>query len=235
MQIIINDKILVVPHYISTEWQQVSSLHMKGSQLAITLKDGSTIQIPNLSSDEISLIFNAHALYLQQESTAPTQNLENINQLIQRGVNEPMVRFAFGGLDEMASSMQHNPAQSNAPDLPHEVLEKIVAITKIIAPEGEIPFEQSIEGCNCFYCQINRAVAPQSTITITPSPQKEEEVVSDEELQFSQWDIAPAGDQLFSVTNKLDNHEKYNVFLGNPVGCTCGKSGCEHILAVLKS
>ena len=42
-------------------------------------------------------------------------------------------------------------------------------------------------------------------------------------------------DKLFTVINKLDQQEKYNVFLGEPVGCTCGKQGCEHMLAVLKS
>ena len=62
-----------------------------------------------------------------------------------------------------------------------------------------------------------------------------EEDVRDDELQFEQWSISSAGDKLYNVVNRLDEQEKYRVYLGHPVGCTCGREGCEHILAVLKS
>ena len=48
-------------------------------------------------------------------------------------------------------------------------------------------------------------------------------------------EITQTGDKLFTVVNKLDPQENYHVYLGHPVGCTCGKQGCEHILVVLKS
>jgi hypothetical protein len=35
--------------------------------------------------------------------------------------------------------------------------------------------------------------------------------------------------------NPLDHKEHYNVFLGDPIGCSCGNNNCEHIQAVLKS
>ena len=41
-------------------------------------------------------------------------------------------------------------------------------------------------------------------------------------------------EKMFTVTNRLDKNEKFNVYLGKPIGCTCGKEGCEHILAVLR-
>ena len=68
-----------------------------------------------------------------------------------------------------------------------------------------------------------------------PPALTQEEEVTDRDLSFQQWAIEQTGDKLFCVTNKLDRLEKYNVFLGDPVGCTCGIQGCEHILAVLKS
>ena len=40
---------------------------------------------------------------------------------------------------------------------------------------------------------------------------------------------------LIVVTNPLDANEHYNVFLGDPIGCTCGQKNCEHIRAVLNS
>ena len=33
----------------------------------------------------------------------------------------------------------------------------------------------------------------------------------------------------------LDPNEHYNVFLGTPLGCTCGEKDCEHIRAVLST
>jgi hypothetical protein len=62
-----------------------------------------------------------------------------------------------------------------------------------------------------------------------------EEEVSPHELKFREWDIQQAGDKLYNVSNPFDKGEQYQVYLGNPVGCTCGKSKCEHIVAVLNS
>lgn len=231
MQIKINDKMLSITPYLSTPWSQVASMHMKDNLLAITLQDGNIIQIPDLSEEQISLIFNSHAHYLEKELSE--QKIENsLSQLFQRETGEPMVKFAFGALDDMSGTMQHNPAQANAPEVPREILDKIVSITKIISPEADLGFENAQPSCNCFYCQIARALHP---VTIDATPASKEETVLDSELEFSQWAISQVEEQLFTVTNKLDSNEKYSVFLGEPVGCTCGKKGCEHVLAVLKS
>jgi hypothetical protein len=85
--------------------------------------------------------------------------------------------------------------------------------------------------CNCFHCQIARVLKPNKEDT----QQNEEQEISAEDLQFEQWIITHTGDQLYSVINKLDDSEQYNVYLGEPIGCTCGQTGCEHLLAVLKS
>ena len=55
--------------------------------------------------------------------------------------------------------MQHNPSQADAPDIPPDILQKIGAITKIIAPTEEQVFLPKAEpNCNCFHCQIARSV-----------------------------------------------------------------------------
>ncbi len=67
------------------------------------------------------------------------------------------------------------------------------------------------------------------------NPENLDEDVSEEELKFKMWDIEEIDETLFKVTNPLDANEHYNVYLGNPIGCTCGKKNCEHIKAVLNT
>ena len=93
------------------------------------------------------------------------------------------------------------------------------------------------DDCNCFHCQVARAI--REALGIVPEIHLEaaaqEEIVTDEDLTFEEWNIVQTGDKLFTVINKLSPEEKYNVYLGHPIGCTCGNQGCEHIHVVLKS
>lgn len=231
MAINITDKVLSISPYVSTHWSRIAALHMKGGVLAVTLIDGDTIHVPGLSPETIDLIFQYHAEYLQKEEkpSLPTQGVMFPRMIEQ--ANEPSVRFAFGDNPEsIGSMMQHNPALRDAPDLPADVLQKIGAITRILAPTSEAILPVPEANCNCFHCQIARVVNPSANL-----PVEEHEEVQLSELDFQQWTIEQTGDRLYLVTNRLDDHEKYSVFLGEPVGCTCGKAGCEHILAVLKS
>lgn len=231
MAITITDKMLSIPPYISSSWSRIASLHMKDLVLAITLVDGETIHIPGLANDQINLIFQYHAAYLENEHLMHPLNPDPKRMMDQMG--EPSIRFAIGpSLDNLGSIMQHNPDQMNAPDLPPEVLDKIRAVSKIISSSEEIILPHAEAGCNCFHCQIARAVDPNPTIHFSTEEQEE---IKKEDLEFQQWTITQIGNQLYSVVNKLDDHEKYNVYLGQPIGCTCGKEGCEHIVAVLKS
>ncbi len=231
MAIKITNKILSIPPYISTSWSRIAALHMKGDVLVITLVDGDTLHIPNLNTETVSLIFQHHTAYLETEQV-PTSNpdFSNLKNVIEQG--EPSIRLAFGSsLEGLGNMMQHNPSQADSPDLPPEILQKIGAIAKIMEPSDELLLPKAEPHCNCFHCQIARALNP-----VAPQAHAEEEnEVKDDELQFQQWTITQTGEKLFSVVNRLDEHEKYNVYLGQPVGCTCGKQGCEHILAVLKS
>ena len=229
MSIKITDKILSIPPYISTSWSRIAGLHMKGSVLAITLVDGDTLHIPNLNTETVHLIFQHHAVYLEKEYTEPVQVESQLKNLIEQG--DSSIRFAFGSsMDGLGNILQHNTSQSDSPDLPLEVLHKVGAIAKIMGPSDEILLPKAEPGCNCFHCQISRALQPTAH-----SEMIEEQEVTEEELQFQEWTITQTGDKLFSVVSRLDEKEKYNVYLGEPVGCTCGKQGCDHILAVLKS
>ena len=94
--------------------------------------------------------------------------------------------------------------------------------------------------CNCMYCQINRilrktAFHGKEVLPDHPLVGGEEDQVTENDLHFQQWDIKLVKEKMYSVTNKLDPTEQYTVHLGEPIGCTCGKANCEHIVAVLRS
>lgn len=230
MQVKINEKIISIPPYISTTWAHVSSLRMQGNSLVITLLEGGTITIPDLTPNNLELIFNCHAAYL--ETPVPQQMVSFKNHPIRDllGQSESPVHFSFGSIDGVNPIMKHDPAQADAPDLPPELLQKISAISKVLI-QDEISVPRAEPSCNCYHCQIARAFHPPETV----SAEAVVEEVSENELEFQQWNISQIGEKLFSVTSRLDEKEKFSVYLGQPIGCTCGKQGCEHIVAVLKS
>lgn len=209
----INDKILYIPPYISTTWQNISSLTIDNKKnLVVLLHTKEKILIPNLDFPTLNLIFENHKKHLEQPNTTKI------------GFKLPIGLDGLGGLDPL-SFAKHNPKEMNAENLPDEILEKLSSISKVLEIDQE-SLPKPEPHCNCTHCQIARAMRGEK---------KEEEIVSDEDLKFRIWDIEQTGDNLFQVKNPLDSQEHYDVFLGNPIGCTCGKKDCEHIKAVLKS
>lgn len=243
----ITPKILSIPPYLSTSWAQIQALYLKGSDLVICLLDGASIVIPGLKTQEIETIFQAHSIFTEnalKPTEKPIQFLQMPNsQLTTSSLGQntegiAAMQLNFDNIEAFSSALQHNSEQSHMPSLPQEVLKKIAAIAKIVAPEDMENMPKPEPFCNCPHCQIARAIHGQmeeEKKETSLSTEHEEEIVSEKDLVFQQWDIQQTGNQLYSVTNRLDTQEKYNVYLGHPVGCTCGASGCEHILAVLKS
>lgn len=231
----ITPTVFSIPPYISTSWSQVNALIMQSQTLIVSLKNGPTVEIPGLHAAVLENIFNTHAAYIEQTMQPNLLNplSHPIAQTREQRIELPL---QVASMEELGSALQHNPAQKNAPNIPREILHKIVAITKIVSPTDMQLLPKPEPHCNCVHCQIAKAMTQASdesephTIMI----EKDEEV-ADSDLHFQQWQIEHLGNQMYTVTNKLDAAEKYSVFLGNPVGCTCGISGCEHIVAVLKS
>lgn len=245
----INEKMLSIPPYISTTWKSISALHMKGQELVVTLNSGESLTIPDLKQEVIDTIFLTHALYIDhqfaQEPSLPIAQMAIPNpyasNLFDMSMESGQLPFklgdgSIGSIDAIGSISHHNPAQADLPELPSEILNKIVAITKIVAPDEPIAIPKPESDCNCVHCQISRAIhqgMPHLDAVVTSV--KVEEPVTDEDLTFRQWDICQTGNKLYTVINRLDSKEKYSVYLGQPLGCTCGKQNCEHLLAVLKS
>lgn len=235
----INEKVLSIPPYISTSWKEVRSLKVEQSELLVILLDQSVVRIPNLNEETLLSIFEAHQKYLElqvpskQERKAPSSSPLAFSML------DPSLQLSQSSMETLGTALQHNPELADAPDLPQEILNKIQMVVKVLAPEAQLAeLHQAEPHCNCPHCQIAKAIQKGLTLEGEIKNESEihdEEVVPDEELVFEQWEIRQTGEKLYVVINKLDTDERYSVYLGHPVGCTCGKEGCEHILAVLRS
>lgn len=235
----INHKILSIPPYISTSWKNVVFLHKNNETLIIGLFNGAKIQIPNLDIATMDAVFAAHEKYLEQEGNNLISNKNNNNLNLPPNIPgdaSTIISFPFRiGLDaNMGNLLQHNSEAANSPDLPKEVLEKIVALSNLVELENIDNFPKPEPHCNCMHCQIMRVIHKRND-PFHEENQKEEEVISLEDLRFREWDIQQAGDKLYLVSDPFNQEEHYNVFLGQPIGCTCGARNCEHIRAVLNT
>jgi hypothetical protein len=244
----ITSTILSIPPYISTSWKNITSLHveMQGSSplLIATLVNGNQITIPHLDPALIESIFAAHSKYLELEQNS----LSNIFPSNKRPTNPfpssekgattlsvPM-EFPFNP-ENMGAVLQHNPEDADAPDLPPPLLDKIASLSKTVGIADPNTIPKPEPHCNCNYCQIAKALHAGFEEPATPDSltDESEEAVSEEDLTFRSWDINQTSEKLFIVQNPLDSKEHYSVYLGEPVGCTCGQKHCEHIRAVLNS
>lgn len=222
----INEKVLNLHPYISAEWRSIASLHVKNGEkgpiLVIELRSGSKVEVPHLNTLDIQEIFSFHAKSLEEikESPFPKRGPLSFNLKL------------LPGFDQVASVLQHDFSQAHTPDFPEEVLEQIAQISKSFGVEELSHLPKPEPHCNCPHCQIMRSL--QKTHPATSMLEKEEEI-SDTDLRFRTWNIKEEKKNLYLVTNPLDDQESYKVFLGDPIGCTCGYSGCEHIQAVLQS
>lgn len=236
----INDKSLNIPPYISTAWNNINTLHMKEIEgqllLVVILQNGTIIEVPNLETSVVKEIFEAHERFIDTE----TESSANPKKQIET-VKDSDLSFSFGfpfklngvdGIENITSFLHHNGDLSNSPNLPSEILSKITAITKTLGMNfDELNMSKPEPHCNCPYCQVARViVSPQNKET-----KEEEEHVTDKDLFFREWEIKQEGEKLYRVTNLLDKAEHYQVYLGTPLGCTCGKKNCEHIRTVLSS
>jgi hypothetical protein len=227
----INQKILSIPPYISTTWKNVSSLHVETRQqsfiLVILLVTGARIEIPGLDLGIIKAVFAAHASSVEVDvpPSRPTKIAEHKVTLGMALKSDFLDVFG-----NMGPLLEHNPERADDPALPTEFVQKIAGLSKTLGIKDSALIPKPEEHCNCMHCQI--ASALRSGLI---EEQEEEEIITDEDLKFRDWDILKTGDKLYSVANPFDAQEKYSVFLGEPVGCTCGNRHCEHVRAVLNS
>ena len=221
----ITAKILSIPPYLSTTWKNISTIHVQqestGYRLIVTLQSRVQVEVPGLDKRTVDEIFEAHAKYAEAETPQPKNPLDG-------PFSFSLPLKADGATIDSLGPMQHNPEQRDLPSLPPEVIEKITMIAQAFGLENASTLPDPEAQCNCIYCQVVRGLKGQ-----VKEPPEEE--VADADLTFRNWDIVQTAEKLYLDTNPLDANEHYNVFLGEPLGCTCGQKNCEHIRAVLNS
>ena len=249
MKVKIDEKLICIPPFISTTWDQVSFLQSEEESetglfaLTIHLTEGKTVSIPNLDSSLIDIAFSSHVHYLEKVTSHTTQAkggeegkdlstlLQQLTGLSPEQIGNIPIRFGISTPDSMPGmeALQHNAAHANTPDMPTEVLDKISGMIKMLSNGETSTFPKPEAHCNCPHCQVARCVhsMEKESLSTLDAP------VSDEDLTFRDWEIVKKGEMLYTVINPLDSLEQYSVYLGTPVGCTCGHAGCEHIKAVL--
>lgn len=221
MRVKISSRVLSISPYLSTEWKNISLMQtLPDGKLLIHLYNGNSVEIPSLDSQALDAIFEAHARYTEKETLLFKNPLESPYSFT-------LPISSNGGI---LPAMAHNPEQANIDPLPPEVLQKIGLITKALGFDDANVLPQAEPHCNCLYCQVTRAMHGEVSENCPA-----EEWVDEKELTFRTWDISQSGEKLYIVTNPLDPNEQYNVFLGDPLGCTCGSKNCEHLRAVLSS
>jgi hypothetical protein len=234
----INQKILSIPPYISTTWKNISALQAEvrptGIALIITLINGKQVEIIGLDPGVIKAVFAAHVNAVELEATSfPSAMASSQDHALSLGM--PLKSDMLNALDKAGPLLQHNPERFDDPDLPPSFVEKICFLSKTLGIRDSAILPEPEPHCNCLHCQIAKALRSGLEERQEHEEHLEEEIVSDEDLKFRIWDIDKTGDKLYFVSNPLETQEHYSVFLGEPVGCTCGNPHCEHIRAVLNS
>jgi hypothetical protein len=240
----INSKILSIPPFISTSWKNIASLHIENQSsrliLVVTLLNGIRIEIPHLERSVVETIFAAHAHFLEQEERSSQSKVPPHSSMSFPLSHEQIISMelpfknGFAGMEHFGTLLQHNPEQADSPDLPPDILDKIALLSKTLGIDDPNVIPIPEPRCNCMRCQIAGAMQ-KGLNNETQSQAEQEQIVTDEELKFRTWDVAQTGEKLYIVSNPIDNKEHYNVYLGDPIGCTCGQFHCEHVRAVLNT
>jgi hypothetical protein len=237
----INHKVLSIPPYLSTSWKNISSLQSKQEgdkhSLIIQLQNGSTIEVPDLESLVIQAIFDAHAKHVELENKASKATTEE--KKVKPQIKDTPTSIKFFEFENMNAMLSHNESERNSPNLPPYVLSKVESISEDMgladSDSATLPYPE--KNCNCPYCQIAKAIQKKhNTKTITPfQDDDEDDEVTEKDLSFTSWIIRPLENNFYSVIHPDSPEKEYQVFLGTPIGCTCGSSQCEHIRAVLST
>lgn len=238
----ITSQILSIPPFLSTRWDYIQSIRVQEKSLLITLQSGPPCSIPGLTDEQISQIFSSFALYAQphkEEQKTDEILKKDLTQLVEgvkKGFNEfvSLLSKLGGQSGSFAKALEHDPSNAHLPPLPPEAIGRVEMLLQIVPEEDILSMPEPVAHCNCMYCQVQRLLRT-ALLKRKKFPENEGEPVDENELKFNEWIVEPGEDKVYIVRNKLNPHEEYKVFLGEPLGCTCGKANCEHIIAVLRS
>ncbi|MCB1118544.1 MAG: hypothetical protein KDK65_01145 [Chlamydiia bacterium] len=225
------EKFFNLPPHLVTQWDDIKALYIKDNTLHVALHEGETILIPHLNQEMVEQIFIAYGKHMNEEAEQSHSLLEAIKLPFPGGFfgAEIGIDLPFKVSEGFQSIVHHDPKGTKAPDLPKELLDKLSRMAQMMLAHNPQAFSKAEADCNCFHCQIARELVQQTL---------DAEDVHEEDLHFApEWDVTPIDhdEKRYRVASRLNPDQSYQVHLGNPIGCTCGKNNCEHIIAALKS
>lgn len=207
---IINNKLLSIPPFISTSWRDVELLLSDGQHtLNIYLKNGTLVKISHLLKDQLDLIFKVHQDVLLNQNTDKKPPF----------LDPLMVQFS-------GQILEHDPELFDFQPLPDDMLGKLKALSSALPKPDKDRMPQIHPGCRCPHCQI---------MTVILEEQDNDDLVDDSDLTFATWLQEELTDHDFLITHPYNKEETYLVTLGEKVCCSCGQMPCEHIEHVLKN
>jgi hypothetical protein len=238
----ITDRYLSIFPNLCVAWDQIISLqgsHIDGDkiELLVTVIPNQPIKLPILSIIAAEKIFEAYQGFQDKKDHVRIKirqiplNFDVNNSL---GVQLPPLLFQgqsnfLNAIEQLSTSLKHNPQMSDLPDLPSELLEKISHAFKDLqlANEAEenAPLMQPYPDCKCLHCQIARSLQNGQLNSEQHSP------ISHENL----WHVHAISKDEYFVSHTQNDGESHKVYLKPQVSCTCQQSGCAHIEAVLRS
>ncbi len=245
MRIRITEKMLCIPPHLSTTWDNIRSLRIEHDSataepsLVIALSDGYRVRIYDLSEETIDNIFSMHLKALETKTDGRYEAGKSPLHALNATTDPIFQLLQLGGLDfagkqrqeHLIFPMQHMPEHTRLPNLPPEILKKVAQVARLLHPEELKALPKFEPHCNCLHCQILRTIRHEHA---SKHVYLDEEVHATD-LQFRTWDVEQKSEHFYSVSNPLDVKECYDVFLGSPIGCSCGSKHCEHIKAVLNT
>ena len=208
----INSRLLNIPPYISTTWDSVSGIFLdeKTNLFHITLHNGTKVSIPNLERVVIEQAFKAHAEYVEEQSEPRTAEILSKNVFPLGTLGKTPINLE--NLGAFTGMMQHDPSQSDAYDLPREILDRVSQVAKALGlDQGAFDTPEGEPHCNCPFCQIANVLHGTTKETETLVNNGEEEI-PDTELKFREWDITQVADKL-----SRDNNHNFAVFSLDPI------------------
>lgn len=231
----ITESYIHIPPYISTAWNEVRAVWKENDAVFLLLFGKQAIKISGLSEEQEEMIFSFHGKHLvaSQESRIPQLSKELSLPAHFLGGMAPLgMQLGIAGQGGVHNILQHNLTMANFPDLPLELLQRIAKVASALSQGMEgMEVSEDEPHCNCPHCQLARVMRESAQSCEEPPSESKEE----EEVFVSDWRIQNKEKDVYEVAHRLHLEEAYLVHLGDPLGCTCGKSGCEHLLAVLRS
>lgn len=206
MKVKIDDKLICIPPFISTTWEQIAFLRSEEDSetrlftLIIHLNDGKEVRIPHLDASLIDIAFSAHIKHLERKGIGPVLHksseegktvgniLQQLTGLTPEQLANMPIRFGISGIEGLPGMevLQHNQSQAGAPDMPAEALEKISGMIKMMTNGDLSVFPKPEPHCNCPHCQVARSLHGHSK---NEEPAPSEQPVTEEDLKFRDWDI----------------------------------------------